>query len=106
MVIDPGNGINTRNTIDTGKTAKSQSTDKNSVEPKGDPSSAGAHTSSDNVSLSAAGQNLAKLATDVAAAPEIDQQRVDDIRASLASGSYSMDAAATASKMLDQDQLL
>lgn len=66
---------------------------------KGSPSSA--PSSSDSVSLSSAAKNLAQLESELKGLPEIDQQRVEAIRAMLSDGSYKIDLEKLAQKMLD-----
>jgi len=54
----------------------------------------------DSVSLSASAQNLAKIEAELKALPEVNQSRVDEVKARIDSGEYQPDSANLAQKML------
>lgn len=58
----------------------------------------------EQVNLSDQSKELKKLEQSLSEMPEIDDAKVDQIRKSLADGSYKIDANALAQKMLDMDQ--
>ena len=58
-------------------------------------------TPSANVSLSSSAQNLSKIEAELKSLPEINQTRVDEVRARIESGQYQPDSANLAQKMLD-----
>lgn len=60
---------------------------------------------SDSVKLSSTGHSLSRLETAVASANEVDTNRVEAIRQAINDGSYSIDADAIATKLLDSDSL-
>lgn len=54
-----------------------------------------------SVSLSSSAQNLAKIEAELKALPEVNQIRVNDIKARIDRGEYKPDSANLAQKMLD-----
>jgi len=104
MVIEPGNGINTHSAT-TGKARQSSASAKEKPVTNQEPNANGS-SASDSVSLSDAGKAMAKLEAELAAMPDVDQARVDEIRTALASGRYQVDAENIADKLLEQDKLL
>ncbi len=54
----------------------------------------------DSVELSNKAQLVQSLISDLSSSPEVDQSRVEQIRASIASGEFSVSADKVASKML------
>ncbi|MAA63972.1 MAG: flagellar biosynthesis anti-sigma factor FlgM [Alteromonadaceae bacterium] len=60
-------------------------------------------TRSDSVSLSSQARDLKKLEERLDSYPEVDDARVEQIKAALADGSYKIDAEQLAQKMLDMD---
>ncbi|WP_075185564.1 flagellar biosynthesis anti-sigma factor FlgM [Teredinibacter haidensis] len=106
MVIEPGNGFNTNNlsSVGTGKARQGGAVAPASNKPEA--TNTGAHSTSDSVSLSTAGQALAKLEAQAANIPEVDSAKVAEIRTALQNGSYNIDPDAIASKMIEQDNLL
>lgn len=67
--------------------------DKASTETKG--------ASPDSVSLSQKAQSLARIEAELKSLPEVDQARVDEIKARIEDGSYQVDLEKLAQKMLD-----
>ena len=60
----------------------------------------------DQLSLTSSAQLLKELNDAVAAAPEVDQSRVDAIKQAIADGTYDVDAGRIADKLLNlEDQL-
>ncbi len=55
---------------------------------------------SDRVELSGRSREMAKAHEAVAAAPEVRQQKVEEIKASIANGQYEVDADQVAQKMI------
>ncbi|BFM06677.1 flagellar biosynthesis anti-sigma factor FlgM [Halioxenophilus aromaticivorans] len=55
------------------------------------------------VSISPEANRLARLEANINAAPDVDSQRVEDIKRAISDGSYQVDAEAIAGKLLDQD---
>ncbi|WP_185231312.1 flagellar biosynthesis anti-sigma factor FlgM [Teredinibacter franksiae] len=107
MVIEPGNSFNANSSTaaGTGKSRHSGPAVPTGKQEKTDAQGSNAH-SPDSVSLSSAGQNLAKLEAELAQAPDVDEAKVAEARTALANGSYTVDAETIASKLLDQDALL
>lgn len=98
MVIDSGN--NNINTASNSANKTSQSavqTTETASKKTNTPAS------SDSVSLSATGQNLAKLEAAIAQSPEINEAKVAEVKAAITSGRYQVDAESIADKMLSQD---
>ncbi|NZA27922.1 flagellar biosynthesis anti-sigma factor FlgM [Luteimonas sp. SJ-92] len=60
----------------------------------------------DSLRLTGEAAGLQALQRDLAAAPAIDQGRVDAVREALQNGSYRIDPEAIASRMLDLDRQL
>ena len=60
-----------------------------------------ASSSNVSVSLSSSAQNLTKLETELKALPEVNQARVDELKARIDRGEYQPDSANLAQKMLD-----
>lgn len=58
----------------------------------------------DNVSLSNQAKNLKQLEQKLGDYPEMDDDRIEQIRSALANGTYKVDAEKVAQKMLDMDQ--
>lgn len=100
MVIDSNNNIssstgNPRNRVDSAP-AESKS------RPEAGQGKSAAPASAD-VSLSSRAQLMSKLASQLSSTPEVDADRVAEIRKAIAEGSYKMNAEHIAERMLDQD---
>jgi negative regulator of flagellin synthesis FlgM len=65
-----------------------------------------APASGDSVSLTETSARLQDLERMAAAAPEVDMQRVEEIRQAIADGRYKVDAARVADKMLSLEDAL
>lgn len=97
MVIDPGNNINS---------ASSSANKARQTTPSREayaPGKAGSQSNSDNVSLSSTGQSLAKIEAELAKTSEVDESKVAQIKAAIASGRYHIDADSIAEKLLSDD---
>lgn len=57
----------------------------------------------ENVNLSSQAKNLKQLEQRLDSYPEMDDERIEEIKAALADGSYKIDAEKLAQKMLDMD---
>ena len=58
-------------------------------------------SSKDSVSLSSSAQNLARIEAELKALPEVNQARVDEVRAKIERGEYTPDSDNLARKMLE-----
>jgi negative regulator of flagellin synthesis FlgM len=54
-----------------------------------------------SVSLSSSAQNLSKIEAELKSLPEVNQARVDEVKARIDSGEYQPDSANLAQKMLE-----
>lgn len=57
----------------------------------------------ENVKLSSQAESLKQVEQQLADLPEVDDARIEQIKAALADGSYKIDAEKLAQKMLDMD---
>ncbi|MDX9740396.1 MAG: flagellar biosynthesis anti-sigma factor FlgM [Gammaproteobacteria bacterium] len=60
----------------------------------------------DTVTLTGTAALMNRLHSDIAAAPVVDQQRVDAIRQQIAEGSYAIDPMRVAEKLLNMESTL
>ncbi len=60
----------------------------------------------DTVALSPEAQNLSRLQEKIDAAPEVDSERVAQIRQAISEGRFEINAERLAAAMLDQEDLL
>lgn len=58
-------------------------------------------SSKDSVSLSSSAQSLARIEAELKSLPEVNQSRVDEVRAKIERGEYTPDSDNLARKMLD-----
>ncbi|WP_317931622.1 flagellar biosynthesis anti-sigma factor FlgM [Halioxenophilus sp. WMMB6] len=56
-----------------------------------------------SVSISQEASRLANLEAEINASPDVNQERVEEIKRAIADGSYRVDAEQIAGKLLDQD---
>lgn len=61
---------------------------------------------SSNVNLTQTATSLQALEKAIAAAPEVDQQKVDSVRKAINEGTYQIDAERTATRLIDFDTAL
>lgn len=67
----------------------------------GTPSPGSEKSSADSVSLSSNARDIAQIESEIKNLPEIDQSKVDAIKARIASGEYHIDFEKVAQKVLD-----
>ena len=72
----------------------------NNTEPSKNQAKESTANQGDTVSITASASKLAALETQLANMPIADEQRVAQIKAAIADGSYQVDAERTASKLL------
>lgn len=96
MVIDPKTGLNNLNTSQNQRTAQKQN-------PEGAERPAAEAPARDNVQLSNEAQRLQRLEENIAQAPEVNEDKVAQIKAALADGSYSVNADRLADKILSSE---
>jgi|GEM_PF-1683438 len=65
-----------------------------------------APVSSSSVNLTQTASSLQALEKSIAAAPEVDQQKVDAVRKAINEGTYKVDSERTATKLIDFDTAL
>jgi len=97
--IGPGQVNTTRTTAD--KATGNQSTPSTAGEQAKAQSTA---ARGDNVSLSNQAKNLKQLEQKLGDYPEMDDDRITQIRAALEDGTYKIDAEKLAQKMLEMDK--
>ncbi|GGY66768.1 flagellar biosynthesis anti-sigma factor FlgM [Marinobacter zhanjiangensis] len=85
-------------------------TDKAPASKSGNPSAPAEQASreapaarGENVNLSKQARELRQMGDKLESYPEVDDSRVEEIRAALADGSYKVDAEKVAQKMLEMD---
>jgi len=69
-------------------------------------SEASVPAASSSVNLTQAASSLQALEKSIAAAPVVDQQKVDAVRKAINEGSYKVDSERTATKLIDFDTAL
>lgn len=100
MVIDPGNNINVQNSA-AGRARQSAPSKPEDAATSTKPSA----STGDSVSLSSAGQAIAKIEAELVNSSEVNDAKVAELKSAINSGTYSADPQAIAQKMLDQDSL-
>lgn len=104
MVINTNNGYNSsQNTNSRDNAAVENKANANADTTK--PASSGLASGSDKVVLSPQAKAFGKLAANVAKAPEIDNEKVAEIKKAIAEGSFEVNAERIAEKMLSHDSL-
>ena len=103
MVIDFNSGLNSNSTQSR---SKANSASAANVSDDSKQTSTAAPAAGDNVSLSAAGKEMSRLANAENGNSQVDSDRVAALRQAISEGSYQIDADAIADKLLQQDQLL
>ena len=96
------------NNLNTPRPDNSRSQGANSKSATGAPSAAESTSASEtnsgtSVSISSAAQALTKIEGELKAMPEVNQARVDAIRAKVENGSYEISPENVAQKMLDME---
>ncbi|MCH8497178.1 MAG: flagellar biosynthesis anti-sigma factor FlgM [Marinobacter sp.] len=90
--------------VNTRKTAEQKPAAQPAAQQPAPERAKAAAARADSVSLSDQAKELKKMEEKLAQYPEIDDQRVEQIRAALADGSYKVDAEKLAQKMLEMDK--
>ena len=102
MVIDPSNNSNIQNTT-SGRTRQTIQTTRAGNEASA-PVKPQANTG-DSVSLSSAGQTMAKIEANLVKSPEVDEAKVAQLKAAIENNSYTIDEDNIANKLLEQDEM-
>ncbi len=97
--IGPGQVYTQKTTAD--KSSATQSTQPSTAE-QAKTQAQGAR--GENVNLSSQAKNLKQLEQKLGSYPEMDDDRIEQIRSALESGSYKVDAEKLAQKMLEMDE--
>jgi len=105
MVINTNNGYNnsSQNTNNRDNAAVETKAKVNADTAK--PAASGLANGSDKVVLSPQAKAFGKLAANVEKAPEIDNEKVAEIKKAIAEGSFEVNAERIAEKMLNSDSL-
>lgn len=86
-----------------------QTRPENSVgrsEPTVEQGSTGRPSTADTVSLTETSAQLRSIESSLASLPVVDTQRVEAIKLAIADGSYEVDSASIADKLIDFEQIL
>ncbi len=97
--IGPGQVNNQRTTAE--KTSGSQNAQPTGAEQA---KSSAQNARGENVNLSSQAKDLKQLEQKLGSYPEMDDERIEEIRSALESGSYKIDAEKLAQKMLEMDE--
>lgn len=95
------NGINPNRSEGQKRQVSNKNLDSSSPSSAGQTSDQAPNSSKVSVSLSSSAQNLAKIESELKALPEVNQARVDEIKARIDRGEYTPDSANLAQKMLN-----
>jgi len=91
--------------VNTPRTTADKSSNQNTQAPAGEQSKAqNPAARGENVNLSSQAKNLNQLEQKLGEYPEMDDDRISQIRSALEDGSYKVDAEKLAQKMLDMDK--
>jgi negative regulator of flagellin synthesis FlgM len=91
--------------VNTPRTTADKSSNQNTQAPTGEQSKAQSPAArGENVNLSNQAKNLNQLEQKLGEYPEMDDDRISQIRSALEDGSYKVDAEKLAQKMLDMDK--
>ena len=104
MVIP--SGTNNIGSMASDATLKSRQSPANTTTSKTSSASDASATKTDNVSISLAGKAMANVEAVLAQAPDVDMNKVAEVRNSIANGSYQINDDLIAAKMLAQDSAL
>lgn len=97
--IGPGQ-VNTQKTT-ADKSSNAQSTQPSTAEQA---KTQAQSARGENVNLSSQAKNLKQLEQKLGSYPEMDDDRIEQIRSALENGSYKVDAEKLAQKMLEMDE--
>ncbi len=98
MVIDPKSGLNNLNTQQSQRSGQKSAPDR-PASPQADQGQA----PRDSVQLSDQAQGLKRLEDNIAKAPEVNEERVAQLKAAIADGSYTVNADRLADKILSSE---
>ena len=104
MVIPSGS--NNIGSMASDATVKSRQSPVNTASSKTKNTNDESASKTDNVSISLAGKAMAKVEAILAEAPDVDMNKVAQVRNSIADGSYKINDDLIAAKMLAQDSSL
>ncbi|AOV16656.1 flagellar biosynthesis anti-sigma factor FlgM [Acidihalobacter aeolianus] len=105
MNIDLKNVSSQGGTKTVGDTQTANRVTPQAAEQQGAATTQGTPATSDSVSLTSGGQQLAQLQAGLAQQPVVDKQRVAQLRQSIQNGQYSIDPQRIASKLLGLEGL-
>ena len=97
------NGIG-NNQVNSPKTTTDKAPDTKTGNQPAPAEQAGKQAHGENVNLSKQAKELRQMGEKLDSYPEVDDSRVEAIRAALADGSYKVDAEKVAQKMLEMDE--
>lgn len=100
MIIDPSNNLKSSNTL-TGRTSQDVSIGNNASKDSA-PTSEGRN----NVVLSSEAQDLSRLQERISSAPEVNTERIAEIKQAITEGRFSINPERLAEAMLKYDDLL
>lgn len=101
MIIDPSNNLKSSNAL-TGRTAPGATTSKDASKD----SASAPEGRTDNVVLSSEAQNLSRLQEKIASAPEVNTERIAEIKQAITEGRFSINPERLAEAMLKYDDLV
>ncbi|MEP3563450.1 MAG: flagellar biosynthesis anti-sigma factor FlgM [Marinobacter sp.] len=90
--------------VNTTRTQADKASSNTTTAPADQAKSQGPAARGENVSLSSQAKNLKQLEQKLGDYPEMDDDRIAEIRAALDNGSYKIDADKLAQKMLEMDE--
>lgn len=103
MVINTNNGFNNANQTNT--TRERNGIESNAKAPSSAKEAATAANMGDKVMLSSEAKSFGKLSAAVAQAPEVDSEKVANIKKAIAEGKFEVNPERIAAKMLQQEDL-
>lgn len=90
--------------VNTQRTTADKSGSTQNAQPQAPEQARSQGARGENVNLSNQAKNLKQLEQKLGDYPEMDDDRIEQIRAALADGSYKIDAEKLAQKMLEMDK--
>lgn len=105
MIIDPNNTLGSGSATNRSRTGSNvqSPTDKPADSAKNSPKSAAA---GEGVVLSSEAKTLNRLEASISDTPDVDMERVEQIKQAIAEGKFEINAERIAENMLKQDELL
>ncbi|WP_323814607.1 flagellar biosynthesis anti-sigma factor FlgM [Cellvibrio sp. NN19] len=100
--------LNTNNTLDSVSTkgTRSKPAAPNTPETKTPEAAPASKAAGDQVVLSQEAQNLGRLQAKIESSPDVDMDKVAEIRRAIAEGRFEINPERIAENMLNQDELL